>query len=68
MATRAPAAKFLLGEPATDGLGHLAGLGVGVAFHLVVALDFKGNVLGPALFALDKLVVEGGHEGRGKYT
>ena len=60
--------EVLLGQPAADRFGHLAGLGVGVAFDLVLALDFESDVLGAALFGFDKLVVESGHEGRGKYT
>ena len=60
--------ELLLREPAPHGFGHLAGLGVGVALDLVLALDFEGDVLGAALFGFDKLVVESGHERRGKYT
>ncbi len=60
--------QLFLGQPAADRLGHLASLGVGIAFDLVVALDFEGNVLRAALRGFDKLVVKSGHEGRGKYT
>jgi hypothetical protein len=53
--------QFLVGQPAADGFGHLASFGVSVAFDLVVALDFERDVLRPALFGFDELVVERGH-------
>ena len=68
MATRAPAGSFFSDQPAADRFGHLASLGEGVALDLVLALDFEGDILRAALFGFDKLIVESGHEGRGKYT
>ncbi len=53
--------EILFCQPAAHGFGHLARFRVCIALHLVVALDFEGNVLGSALLGFDKLVVESGH-------
>src|SRR4029077_14766554 len=60
--------QLLLGHPAADRFGHFASLCEGVALDLVLALDFERYVLRAALLGFNKLIIESGHEGRGKYT
>ena len=54
-------------DPASNRFRHPAKLGVGTAFDLIIALQFKRNVIRPALLALDKAVEKVGM-GRGEYT
>ncbi len=48
-------------NPAADGFGHVVEFGVGVALDLVLALEFDGDIVRPALGAFDETIVERGH-------
>jgi len=53
--------KSFFRKPAADALSHPPGLGVGVALHPVTPLNLKRNIVGPALGALAKELIEGWH-------
>jgi len=55
-------------EPSSNRFRHAVEFGVGATFDAIVALDFQCDVIRPALGALDKTVVESGHESCGIYT
>src|SRR5271166_1791122 len=67
MASRDPR-ESVFGNPFSHGFGHAVKFGVGTTFDLIVALEFEGNVIWPALRAFDKPVVESGHGSWGIYT
>src|ERR1019366_9368448 len=47
---------------------HAVEFGVGAAFDVIVALQFERDIVRPALGAIDKAVVEGGHSSWRIYT
>jgi hypothetical protein len=53
--------EIVLAQPRPYRLGHMPQLGIGVALYPVAALDLQGDVLGPALYALDEAIVKCGH-------
>ena len=55
------AGKLLFRDPATHRFGHASNFRVRTTFEVVVALEFKRNIVGPALGAFDKAIVERGH-------
>src|SRR5438270_6948587 len=66
------AGKALRRDPPTYRLRHAPQLGVGAVLDVIVTLKLEGDIVRPALGALDKTVVKSGHEktgmGRGEYT
>ena len=55
-------------DPTSNRFGHPAQVGVSATFDLIIALKFEGNIMWPALLALDKTVVESGHRSWAIYT
>src|SRR5580658_1369066 len=62
------ARKSVFVNPPSHGFRHAVELSVGATLDLIVALEFQGDVRRPAVGALDKAVVESGHESCGIYT
>src|SRR6266496_815613 len=55
------AGELVFSNPPAHRLGHAVKFGIRAALHVVVALQFQCDVIGPALGALDEAIVEGGH-------
>src|SRR5947209_18488980 len=60
--------ELLLRDPPAHGFGHPPEFRVGAGFNVVATLEFQGYVVGPALGAVHKAVVERGHGSWGIYT
>jgi hypothetical protein len=59
---------LVLADPASDGFGHPPEVGVRTTLDLIIALEFEGDIVRPALLAFEKAVVESGHASWGIYT
>jgi hypothetical protein len=55
-------------DPSSHRFGHPAEFGVRATLDVIVPLDLESDVIGPALRAFDKTIVESGHESCGIYT
>src|SRR5579872_4505181 len=55
-------------DPSSDRFCHAADFGIGATLDVIVALKFKGDMVWPAVRALDKTVIERGHGSWGIYT
>jgi len=60
--------ELFIDNPTAYRFGHAAQFGISTTFQVIRALKLKRNVIGPAVGAFAKTVVESGHRSWGIYT